>query len=107
MRQAGILLCVLGAALGLAPAAQAQFSQQGGKLVGSGYSGTNVYQGFSVGVSNDGNTAIVGAPGDSQSLGAAWIFTRSSGIWNPGIKLFGSGQLGTAIYQGASVAMSG
>lgn len=38
--------------------------------------------GWSVALSNDGNTAIVGGPGDNTSIGAAWVFTRSSGAWS-------------------------
>ena len=32
-------------------------------------------QGFSVSLSADGNTAIVGGPGDNSDVGAAWVFT--------------------------------
>ncbi len=65
------------------PPAQAQFTQQGPKLVGSGAvngsSGAN--QGGSVALSADGNTAIVGGYGDNNGAGAAWVFTRSGGVW--------------------------
>src|SRR5262249_60863161 len=56
------------------------WSQQGTKLVGSGALG-NSFQGFSVALSADGNTAIVGAPNDNAAAGAAWVFTRSGGGW--------------------------
>src|ERR1700743_2184176 len=36
-------------------------------------------QGFSVAVSIDGTTAIVGGPFDDQGAGAAWVFTRGNG----------------------------
>jgi hypothetical protein len=51
---------------------QAQFIQQGGKLVGTGAVGDAV-QGASVALSADGNTAIVGGPYYSSYAGATWI----------------------------------
>ena len=55
------------------------WTQQGGKLVGSGASG-NAEQGLSVALSGD--TAIVGGHIDNGSAGAAWVFTRSGGTWS-------------------------
>ena len=52
--------------------AQAQFTQQGPKLVGTGAVG-NAFQGYSVALSADGNTAIVGGPTDNSAAGAAWV----------------------------------
>ena len=89
----------------LASAAAAQFSQQGSKLVGSGAAGYAA-QGSSVAISADGNTTIVGAPLDDSGRGAAWVYTRSGGVWSQqGSKLVGSGAVGAA-YQGDSVAIS-
>ncbi len=48
------------------------FSQQGGKLVGTGNTGA-AQQGYSVSVSADGNTAIVGGYTDNSNQGAAWV----------------------------------
>jgi len=97
-----------GAVLGmlfLAHAAAAQFTQQGGKLVASGAVGA-AEQGWSVAISADGNTAIVGGARDNSLLGAAWVFTRSGGVWTQqGSKLVGSGAVGAA-EQGFSVAIS-
>jgi hypothetical protein len=74
------------------------------KLVGSGAIG-NANQGFSVSISADGNTAIVGAPKDGVA-GSAWIWTRSAGVWSQqGAKLIGSGAEGNA-NQGQSVSLS-
>ncbi|MBI4626205.1 MAG: SUMF1/EgtB/PvdO family nonheme iron enzyme [Verrucomicrobia bacterium] len=50
------------------------WTQQGTKVVGSGAVGPNTYQGFSVSLSADGNTAIVGGFLDNSKAGAAWIF---------------------------------
>ena len=81
------------------------WTQQGDKLVGTGAVGRAV-QGTSVGLSAEGGTAIVGGPNDNTNTGAAWIFTRSEGVWTPqGSKLVGTGAVGAAV-QGTSVALS-
>ncbi len=73
------------------------WSQQGNKLVGNGVNGSNVQQGFSVSISADGNTAFVGGPQDNGGVGAAWVYTRSNGVWTQqGNKLVGTSLLGTA-----------
>jgi hypothetical protein len=82
------------------------WTQQGSKLVGAGAWG-NAQQGVSVSLSADGNTAIIGGHGDSNFVGAAWIFVRSGGVWTQqGGKLVGTGGVGTFLFQGASVAIS-
>jgi hypothetical protein len=84
------------------------WTQQGGKLVGTG-AVVRAGHGISVALSADGNTAIVGGPADndgSGSTGAAWIFVRSEvGVWRQLNKLVGRGAVGAAL-QGASVALS-
>src|ERR1700719_3550661 len=85
--------------------ALAQFTQQGLKLVGTGAVGQSG-QGISVALSGDGNTAIVGAYSDNSFTGAAWVYTRSNGVWTQqGAKLVGTGAVGNA-GQGWSVALS-
>ncbi len=80
-------------------------AQQGNKLVGTGNIGS-AQQGFSVSISADGNTAIVGGSADNSNIGAAWIFTRSEGVWTQqGNKLVGTGNVGAA-QQGRSVSIS-
>src|SRR4030095_16394258 len=82
-----------------------QLSQQGSKLVGTGASGA-AQQGASVALSADGNTVIVGGPGDNSGQGAAWVYTRSGGVWTQqGNKLVGTGASGAA-QQGVSVSLS-
>jgi len=82
-----------------------EWTQQGGKLVGTGSVG-QAGQGSSVALSADGNTAVVGGPYDNSKTGAAWIYTRSGGVWTEqGSKLVGGGAIGKAA-QGASVALS-
>lgn len=81
------------------------WSQQGAKLVGTGSVGGS-QQGGSVALSADGNTLLVGGAGDNGNLGAAWIFTRSGGVWTQqGAKLVGTGNVGNS-QQGQSVALS-
>ncbi|HTY01379.1 MAG TPA: T9SS type A sorting domain-containing protein [Bacteroidota bacterium] len=92
----------------IAGEARAQFTQQGGKLVGAGAAnGTSgSFQGSSVSISGDGNTAIVGGFADSNEAGAAWVFTRTSSFWSQqGTKLVGTGAAGNA-RQGTAVAVS-
>ena len=66
--------------------------------------------GFSVALSADGNTALVGAQGgtgpvDTQVPGAAYIFTRSEGVWSQQAMLTASDrQVGD--HFGVSVALS-
>jgi hypothetical protein len=82
------------------------WTQQGQKLVGTG--GTSASQGYSVALSADGNTVIVGGPSDSNELGAAWVFTRNNEVWTQqGQKLYGTGSTGILpAQQGRSVALS-
>src|SRR5467141_1133612 len=81
------------------------WTQQGTKLVGTG--GTAIAnQGVSVYLSAAGNTAIMGGHSDNLSAGAAWVFTRSGGVWTQqGTKLVGGGAVGNA-NQGSAVAVS-
>jgi hypothetical protein len=54
----------------------ATWRQQGTKLRARGEVGPAQF-GSSVALSSDGNTAVIGGPGDNSSIGAAWVFTRS------------------------------
>lgn len=83
----------------------AQYSQQGEKLVGTLAVGP-AEQGWSVALSADGNTAIVGGLVDNKLNGAAWIYIRSGDAWSQhGNKLVGTGVVGQA-GQGIAVALS-
>jgi len=82
------------------------WTQQGNKLVGTG-NVSLARHGYSVALSSDGNTAIEGAYYDNGLVGAAWVFTRSGGVWTQqGNKLVGTGGSANP-YQGWSVALSG
>jgi hypothetical protein len=96
-----------GAAFDSVPA-QAQFTQQGPKLVGTGYApGPTPLQGISVAVSADGNTLVSGGSGNNDSSGAAWVFTRSGGVWSQQTMLVGANAIGPySAQQGISVAIS-
>jgi hypothetical protein len=92
-RAAAIALAVLCLFGGASREAAAQFAQDGPKLVGSGVlsgGSDGVLQGTSVAVSADGSTAIVGGPGDSNDIGAAWVFIQNNGAWTQQQKLVGS-----------------
>src|SRR5205807_839859 len=81
------------------------WSQQGSKLVGTGAAGAG-FQGSSLALSGDGNTALVGGFRDGGYTGAVWVFTRSGTTWSQqGSKLVGSGAVGAG-EQGSSVALS-
>lgn len=84
----------------------AQFVQQGPKKVGTGILGNHPYQGTSVALSADGNTALVGGYSDNENTGAVWVWNRSGDVWTQGPKLVGAGAEGTNVYQGYSVALS-
>ena len=80
---------------------------QQAKLVGTEAIGSQPQQGGSVAVSGDGNTAIVGGRADDD-VGAAWVYTRSGGVWSQQAKLVGTGAIGMlSPQQGGSVALSG
>ncbi len=83
------------------------WTQQGSKLVGTGSIGTQVYQGAAVALSGDGNTVWVGGYQDNHGMGAAWVFTRTDGVWTQqGSKLVGMGAFPIGISQSYSVSMS-
>jgi FG-GAP repeat len=81
------------------------WTQQGGKLTGTGEVGEGRF-GASVALSADGNTALIGGPGDDSATGAAWVFTRSGSTWSQqGEKLTGTGGTGEGMF-GSDVALS-
>ena len=80
------------------------WKQVGGKLVGSGNIGA-ANEGWSVALSGDGNTAIVGGNADHSGIGAAWVFTQSGGVWTQQAELTASGETGAGQF-GIAVALS-
>jgi hypothetical protein len=75
------------------------------KLTGGGESGEGEF-GEAVALSADGNTALMGGPGDTSFNGAAWVFTRAGTTWSQdGEKLTGRGGEGRSNF-GLAVALS-
>jgi hypothetical protein len=82
------------------------WTQQGAKLTVLAEEKGKGHFGFRVALSSDGNTALVGAPGDNLKAGAAWVFTRTEGIWTQqGLKITGAGEIGEGEF-GVGVALS-
>ncbi|HEV3283838.1 MAG TPA: IPT/TIG domain-containing protein [Solirubrobacteraceae bacterium] len=99
----------LGAAWGLARSPEGTLEHQGEKLTPPEDAVGRGEFGFSVGLSSDGSAALIGAPRDSSSVGAAWEFAHSGASWTAdGSKLAGVG-LSEAVSRnglfGASVAL--
>jgi hypothetical protein len=110
-RRAVVLCCcalaVLVAVLALAPgeAGAAPFVLQGERFTGAEAT-SGAHFGRSVALSADGNTALVGAPEEGGGAGAAWVFTRSGGVWTQqGGELTGAGEVGSGLF-GTSVDLS-
>ena len=82
------------------------WTQQGEKLAANDESGLEEsLLGWSVALSADGNTALIGGWGDNHFAGAAWVFTRSGSTWTQqGAKLTVS--TGQRPWFGFSVALS-
>jgi hypothetical protein len=87
----------------------------GGSL-GTGEIGAGTF-GYSVALSADGNTALVGGPNASGYQGAAWMFMQSGGTWSQQTELYGdcaasctaanaSGEIGGGQF-GQTVALAG
>jgi hypothetical protein len=82
------------------------FVGQGEPFTAGGEVGEGAF-GYSVALSADGNTALIGGPGDNGDQGAAWVFTRSGETWSQqGAKLTGGEEQGQGAF-GTGVALSG
>jgi len=73
------------------------------KLTASDAAGSDI---FGLGVALDGDTAVVGAPGDNSNTGAIYVFVRSGTTWTQQQKLSASDAAAGDGF-GASVAISG
>jgi hypothetical protein len=81
------------------------WTHQGESFTGSGETGESHF-GYSVALSSNGTTALIGGYGDNSSTGAAWVFTRSGETWiQQGAKLTGAEEEGHAKF-GWSVSLS-
>jgi hypothetical protein len=65
----------------------------------------NDYFGYSVAISSDGNTAIIGAHSDDSDRGSAYIYTRAGSSWSQQTKLVAADGAGGDNF-GRSVAIS-
>jgi hypothetical protein len=82
------------------------WAQQGPKLIADDEPDQSAF-GWSVALSADGNTALIGGYLDSNKLGAAWVFTRSGSTWTQqGPKLTPSNWPYSMAWFGGSVALS-
>jgi hypothetical protein len=85
--------------------ANGAWSQQGGKLVGSGATGA-AGQGSSVALSAAGDTFI--EAGDIYDLGGVWVFTRSNGTWTQqGQRMIPAGGTGHPEFDAVSLSADG
>ncbi len=83
------------------------WKQQGPPLKGSESVGASFF-GYSVALSANGNTAMIGGPLDNTGAGAAWTYTRSGSTWTQqGAKLTASEEVNAQANFGTSVALSG
>ncbi len=61
------------------------YTSQGGTWSQDGLKLAELFEavaaGYSVALSADGNTALVGSPGYDEEDGAAWVFTRTGSAW--------------------------
>src|SRR6185312_6130172 len=82
------------------------WTQQGKKLAANDESGLEEsLLGWSVALSADGDTALIGGWGENNFTGAAWVFVRSGSTWTQqGPKLTGSA--GKRSWFGYRVALS-
>src|SRR5262245_39789048 len=105
-RVPGLLVLVTATLFSLSQPSLAQFSQQGPKLVGTEAVGGAhpAYQGWSVSLSSDGDTAVVGGPTADGGTGATWVYTRSGGVWAQQTMLVDANAIGAR--QGTSVSLS-
>jgi hypothetical protein len=80
------------------------WGELGPKLTGTGESSGGHF-GDSVALSEDGSTALVGAPDDAEGAGAAWAFAQSGSAWSEqGPMLTGAGE--SEEHFGVSMALS-
>jgi hypothetical protein len=95
----------LGAVWGFARSS-GEWTLQGEKLTGGGEEAGEGRFGFSVAISADGGTALVGGRSDAAGRGAAWPLARAGSSWtHQGPKLTAAGELGEGQF-GYAVALS-
>ena len=81
------------------------FVQQGPKLTAPGVGSPQL--GSSVALSADGNVALLGAPTDTTTEGAAWVFDRSGAAWTRREQLLAAGGLSARFGTAVALAADG
>ena len=81
------------------------FVQQGPKLTAAGVGTPQL--GSSVALSADGDVALLGAPTDTTTDGAAWVFDRSGGAWTRREQLLPVGGLSARFGTAVALAADG
>ena len=82
------------------------FVQQGGKLTAGEEIGA-AKLGYSLAMSSNGETALIGGGADNGEVGAAWVFTRSGSTWTQqGPKLTGAEEIGKGHFGCCALALS-
>jgi antitoxin component YwqK of YwqJK toxin-antitoxin module len=81
--------------------------QQGDKMIPVNNISNITVFGVSTSISSDGNTVVIGGSSENVNEGAAWVYTRTEGLWSFKQKLVGTNLIGTASRQGVGVSISG
>jgi hypothetical protein len=81
------------------------WSQQGPKLTGEQSKEPETF-GYSVALSGEGNTALVGAVNGNHDTGAASLFTRTAGTWSRQSPQLTPSESGEIVFFGGAVALS-
>jgi uncharacterized protein (TIGR03437 family) len=68
--------------------------------------GSPVQNSYTVSLSADGNTLLLGSYSDTNYTGAAWIYERQNGVWTQRAKLVPSDAVASTSQAGTSVALS-
>lgn len=98
---AGLSVTAQDGSAGFTPRA---YAEQAGLIADDGAAGDNF--GSAVSLSQDGNTAVLGAPNVNSGTGAAYVFTRSGTTWTQQQELTRSDPGADDLF-GFSVALSG
>jgi hypothetical protein len=81
--------------------------KQQAELTGRGQTGANGEFGAAVALSGNGDTALIGCPGNDFEIGGVWVYSRRQGKWSQqGPFLTGQGEIPYAGF-GINIAVSG
>lgn len=83
------------------------WTQQGPKILPTNPVGQLGFFGIASGMSQDGNTFVIGAEGDNGYAGAAYVFQRSGSNWTQQAKFTSINGISVTQFFGSAVAISG